>query len=115
MLVAGTVLSGLSGLSSLAGRLAASAAMLTGTRPAQGLGAAMMTPAALSTLTGAAILPGVGQTSVTPTRLRAAAPCGASQVIACDFQSFMAPTLGRYVAQYRRACCRRGARVGPDG
>jgi len=45
MLVAGT------GLSSLAGGLAASAAMLTGARPAQGLCAAMMTPAALPTLT----------------------------------------------------------------
>ena len=48
MLIAGTALFG---LSSLAGGLAASAAMLIGARLAQGLGAAMMTPAALSTLT----------------------------------------------------------------
>ena len=48
MLIAGTALFG---LSSLAGGLAASAAMLIGARLAQGLGAAMMTPAALSILT----------------------------------------------------------------
>src|SRR5215470_16479026 len=48
LLIAGTALFG---VSSLAGGLAASAEMLTGARLAQGLGAAMMTPAALSILT----------------------------------------------------------------
>jgi EmrB/QacA subfamily drug resistance transporter len=48
VLVAGTVLFG---VASLVGGLAASPGVLVGARLAQGLGAAMMTPAALSTLT----------------------------------------------------------------
>jgi EmrB/QacA subfamily drug resistance transporter len=48
LLVAGTCLFG---LASLAGGLAGTAGVLTGARLAQGLGAAMMTPAALSILT----------------------------------------------------------------
>src|SRR5215469_1622092 len=48
LLVAGTMLFG---LASLAGGLASSAAVLVAARLAQGLGAAMMTPAALSILT----------------------------------------------------------------
>src|SRR5271165_3098215 len=48
LLVAGT---SLFGLSSLMAGLASSSGMLVGARLAQGLGAAMMTPAALSTLT----------------------------------------------------------------
>jgi MFS family permease len=48
LLVAGTALFG---LSSLAGGLASNAGMLIGARLVQGLGAAMMTPAALSILT----------------------------------------------------------------
>jgi EmrB/QacA subfamily drug resistance transporter len=48
LLIAGTALFG---LSSLAGGLAGNAAMMVAARLAQGLGAAMMTPAALSTLT----------------------------------------------------------------
>jgi EmrB/QacA subfamily drug resistance transporter len=48
LLVAGTTLFG---MSSLAGGLAASAGMLVGSRFVQGIGAAMMTPAALSILT----------------------------------------------------------------
>jgi EmrB/QacA subfamily drug resistance transporter len=48
LLIAGTALFG---MSSLAGGLAGTAGMLTGARLVQGLGAAMMTPAALSILT----------------------------------------------------------------